>query len=113
MGKPAPPAPREYATAPAGKELRSWCDSYKITYKLLGELIGYAPDVIARWVSGWQRPRYIERIKIEFLTGVPRDHWLTDAERDEIRLAKTAITRLRNSRPVADLTAAEKLAGRI
>src|SRR6187455_229323 len=96
--------PKPFSSAPAGKELRSWLDTHNITYALFGQLVGYKPSVVARFVAGYCRPKWIEWLKIEYLTGIPWNHWLTDTEREEVHTAKLAIDRLRRARPVKPLT---------
>jgi transcriptional regulator with XRE-family HTH domain len=108
-----PEEKRPFLSVTARKELRGWMDEKRLSYNSLGELLGYSRNYVAHWINGVSRPKFIDWMKLEHLTGIPWSHWLTRAERDEIRAAKIEIDRLRRARPVPELSVRERYAGRI
>lgn len=104
---------KRFASAPGGKQLRAWLDTKSIKRATFGEFLGVSKHTVNQWIGGMSRPRDIDRVKLEELTGVSFHSWWTEEERTELRHARIAIRRLKTAKPVEDLSAWELMQGRV
>lgn len=103
----------KYRSSPGRKKLRGWLDTHSVNVETLAEFIGVSKSLISQWLSGASRPAWIDRIALEALCYIDQDDWLTEFERERIKRIRIEISRTRSAKPVRELTARERLLGRI